>query len=101
MGRHPGPLHLQPNGHLQRRRSKGFAETTKVHLESNFQSQLLEAMKCAYLIVLMATYWMTEAMPLPITSMIPMVTRFQIEIVLGEKMENYEHCTRSVFHFWA
>ena len=32
-------------------------------------------MKCAYLIVLMATYWMTEAMPLPITSMIPMVTR--------------------------
>ena len=31
-------------------------------------------MKCAYLIVLMATYWMTEAMPLPITSMIPMVT---------------------------
>ena len=32
-------------------------------------------MKCAYLIVLMATYWMTEAMPLPITSMIPMVTK--------------------------
>ena len=41
----------------------------------NVESQLLEAMKCAYLIVLMATYWMTEAMPLPITSMIPMVTR--------------------------
>ena len=40
----------------------------------NSESQLLEAMKCAYLIVLMATYWMTEAMPLPITSMIPMVT---------------------------
>ena len=30
-------------------------------------------MKCAYLIILMATYWMTEALPLPITSMIPMV----------------------------
>ena len=77
MGRHPRPLHLQPHGHLQRRRPKGFAKTTNVSSSSKLQSQLLEAMKCAYLIVLMATYWMTEAMPLPITSMIPMVTRFQ------------------------
>ena len=51
-----------------------------VSSSSNLKSQLLEAMKCAYLIVLMATYWMTEAMPLPITSMIPMVTRFQYVI---------------------
>ena len=35
--------------------------------------QTLEALKCAYLILLMAVYWMTEALPLPITSMIPMV----------------------------
>ena len=33
----------------------------------------VEAMKCAYLILLMATFWMTEALPLPITSMLPMV----------------------------
>lgn len=32
-----------------------------------------EALRCAYTILLMATYWMTEALPLPITSMIPMV----------------------------
>ena len=37
------------------------------------EPQTLEAMKCAYLILLMAIYWMTEALPLPITSMIPMV----------------------------
>ena len=41
-------------------------------------------MKCAYLIVLMATYWMTEAMPLPITSMIPMVTKLQYVISVPE-----------------
>ena len=35
--------------------------------------QVLEAMKCAYIILVMAGYWMTEALPLPITSMIPMV----------------------------
>ena len=79
MGRDPGTLPLQPHGHLQRRRSKGFAEKTNVQF--NVESQLLEAMKCAYLIVLMATYWMTEAMPLPITSMIPMVTIFQYVIL--------------------
>ena len=32
-----------------------------------------EALKCAYTILLMAVYWLTEALPLPITSMIPMV----------------------------
>ena len=53
----------------------------KTNVQFNVESQLLEAMKCAYLIVLMATYWMTEAMPLPITSMIPMVTIFQYVIL--------------------
>ena len=33
-----------------------------------------EALACLYTILLMAVYWMTEALPLPITSMIPMVT---------------------------
>ena len=42
-------------------------------LLSGENPQTLEAMKCAYLILLMAIYWMTEALPLPITSMIPMV----------------------------
>ena len=40
----------------------------------------VEAMKCAYLILLMAVYWMTEALPLPITSMIPMVEHLQLLI---------------------
>ena len=40
----------------------------------------VEAMKCAYLILLMAVYWMTEALPLPITSMIPMVDHLQLLI---------------------
>ena len=36
-------------------------------------SQTGEALSCLYTILLMAVYWMTEALPLPITSMIPMV----------------------------
>ena len=39
------------------------------------EQSTVEAMKCAYLILLMALYWMTEALPLPITSMIPMVQK--------------------------
>ena len=36
-------------------------------------AQVGEALKCAYTILLMAAYWMTEALPLPITSLMPMV----------------------------
>ena len=43
-------------------------------LLSGDNPETVEAMKCAYLILLMAMYWMTEALPLPITSMIPMVS---------------------------
>ena len=32
-----------------------------------------EEMRCAYIVCVMAAYWMTEALPLPITSLIPMV----------------------------
>jgi len=32
-----------------------------------------EEMRCAYVVLLMAAYWMTEALPIPVTSLIPMV----------------------------
>jgi len=32
-----------------------------------------EEMRCAYVVLLMAVYWMTEALPIPVTSLIPMV----------------------------
>jgi len=60
--------------------------------------KLLEAMKCAYLIVLMATYWMTEAMPLPITSMIPMVGLPLLGLMsTGEVAVNYLNATNYMF----
>ena len=35
--------------------------------------QVGEALRCSYCILLMAVYWLTEALPLPMTSMLPMV----------------------------
>jgi len=32
-----------------------------------------EEMRCAYVVLLMAVYWMTEALPIAVTSLIPMV----------------------------
>lgn len=32
-----------------------------------------EEMRCAYVALVMAVYWVTEALPLPVTSLIPMV----------------------------
>jgi len=32
-----------------------------------------EAMRCAFLILLMVVFWLTEALPLPVTSMLPMI----------------------------
>ena len=38
------------------------------HANSNY-----EPMVCAYVLVLMAIYWMTAALPLPVTSLIPLI----------------------------
>jgi len=60
--------------------------------------QTLEALKCAYLILLMALYWMTEALPLPITSMIPMVGLPLLGLMsTGEVAVNYLNSTNYMF----
>ena len=60
--------------------------------------QTLEAMKCAYLILLMAIYWMTEALPLPITSMIPMVGLPLLGLMsTGDVAINYLNSTNYMF----
>ena len=37
-----------------------------------------EALKCGYIILLMILFWLTEALPLPVTAMIPMVSDWKI-----------------------
>ena len=51
-------------------------------------SEVGEALRCAYTILLMAAYWLTEALPLPITSMIPMVLLPMLGV-----MSTGNHCT--------
>lgn len=34
---------------------------------------LLQKFKCLYVVILMAVYWMVEALPLAVTSLIPIV----------------------------
>ena len=79
----------------------------------SINSEVGEALRCSYCILLMAVYWLTEALPLPITSMIPMVllpmlgimstgktieisrdSRFVIE---GEVAINYLNSTNYMF----
>jgi len=60
--------------------------------------QVGEALKCAYTILLMAVYWMTEALPLPITSMMPMVVLPLLGIMsTGEVAINYLNSTNYMF----
>ena len=56
-----------------------FIVLRKIHSKSCMLLQELTLMltfqvcKCGYVMILMATYWTTEALPLPITSLIPIV----------------------------
>jgi len=69
-----------------------------IFLCSPDDAQTLEALKCAYMIVLMAVYWMTEALPLPITSMIPMVGLPLLGLMsTGEVAVNYLNSTNYMF----
>ena len=44
-----------------------------VALSSGGEGATGEEMKCAYVVMIMAVYWVTEALPLEVTSLIPMV----------------------------
>jgi di/tricarboxylate transporter len=46
----------------------GSTDGSKSQSQDNY-----EPMVCAYVLLVMAVYWMTEALPLPITSLIPIV----------------------------
>jgi len=61
-------------------------------------SEVGEALRCAYTILLMAAYWLTEALPLPITSMIPMVLLPLLGVMsTGEVAINYLNSTNYMF----
>ncbi len=57
-----------------------------------------EEMRCAYVVLIMAIYWMTEALPLPITSLIPMVAFPYLGIMsTNEVGVNYLKSTNFMF----
>ncbi|KAJ8312230.1 hypothetical protein KUTeg_009603 [Tegillarca granosa] len=43
-----------------------------IHVTVRFENTTVVA-RCAYGLILMAVYWMTEAFPLPVTAMLPLV----------------------------
>jgi len=60
--------------------------------------QTEEALKCAYLILLMAIYWLTEALPLPVTSMIPMIALPLLGLMSTSQVAiNYLNSTNYMF----
>lgn len=46
---------------------------------------LLQAFKCAYVMILMAVFWTTEALPLAVTALIPVV----LFPILGESRQSH------------
>lgn len=63
-----------------------------------FADDSSEEMRCAFVVLLMAAYWMTEALPLPITSLIPMVAFPYLGILsTGEVGINYLKSTNFMF----
>ena len=64
----------------------------------SINSEVGEALRCSYCILLMAVYWLTEALPLPMTSMIPMVLLPMLGIMsTGEVAINYLNSTNYMF----
>ncbi|XP_077298814.1 tricarboxylate transporter protein I'm not dead yet isoform X2 [Arctopsyche grandis] len=54
--------------------------------------------KCMYVVLLMATYWVTEALPLPVTSMLPVVLFPTMGILESEKTcQSYMKGTNMMF----
>ena len=56
-------------------------DSIKIKFEIRIKSSSMqeeEALKCGYIILLMILFWLTEALPLPVTAMIPMVSDWKI-----------------------
>lgn len=56
----------------------------------------MQAGWCLYVVLLMATYWMTEALPLPITAFLPLFM-YPITGVMGAKTVATEYLSVSSF----
>src|SRR6218665_179612 len=61
---------------------------------------LLQAARCAYAIIVMALYWMTEAVPMAVTALLPIVFMPWFGIMDSRDVcQHYLQVRRSLFHF--
>lgn len=66
---------------------------------SNYHFCSPQEFRCMYVVLLMTAYWVTEALPLPITSMIPLVL-FPVLGILVNSMA-FSHESRRVINNFA
>ena len=50
-----------------------FYPIYNLYFNSNSKNDTMQAALCGYAVLIMAVYWMTESLPLPVTSLIPVV----------------------------
>lgn len=51
---------------------------------------MLQAARCAYVILIMATYWMTEAIPIAVTALLPIALMPWLGVIPSAKLcSNY------------
>jgi len=59
---------------------------------------VLQESRCAYVILIMAIYWMTEALPMAVTALLPIVMMPWLD-VMGSKGLCSNYLKVSSFHF--
>ncbi|XP_046386158.1 sodium-dependent high-affinity dicarboxylate transporter 3-like isoform X2 [Ischnura elegans] len=64
---------IEPEKLVEELRRESLQETPKERrsVEDDDLDDVIHEARCAYVVLLMAAYWMTEVLPLPVTSLIP------------------------------
>ena len=59
---------------------------------------MLQEIRCAYMLIIMATYWITEALPLAVTALLPIIM-VPLLSIMGSKEICPNYAKVSTMHY--